>query len=103
MRKPVKVSRSLSLPRQMGGADRGLAIFNGTITLLLCYASTTPAFLPIGIGVHWLLRWKTQRDPWWRQIMVVYNRYPDVYEPGPSAKFAARFKRPYGFDQDLPC
>lgn len=36
-------------------------------------------------------------------LCLVYNRYPDVYEPGPSAKFSARFKRPYGFDQDLPC
>jgi len=30
-----EVSRGLSLPRQMGGADRGLAIFNGTLTALL--------------------------------------------------------------------
>lgn len=102
-RKPTKVSRSLSLPRQMGGADRVLAIANGLGVGLLCYAAMTPTFLVIGVGVHLLLRWKTARDPWWREVMIVYNRYPDVYEPLASAKFDIRFKRPYGFDQDLPC
>ncbi|MGF6735545.1 type IV secretory pathway TrbD component [Paraburkholderia youngii] len=103
MREPTKVSRGLSLPRQMGGADRGLAIANGTLTLLLCYTSMTVAFLPVGCVIHWVLRWKSSRDPWWRDVMLVYNHYPDIHEPLPSGKFSARFKRPYGFDQDLPC
>ncbi|MBK3822934.1 conjugal transfer protein [Paraburkholderia aspalathi] len=103
MRKPTKVSRGLSLPRQMGGADRGLAIANGTMTVLLCYSSMTPTFLVVGIAVHWLLRWKSSKDPWWKQVMTVYNRYVDVYQPMPTTKFSARFKRPYGFDQDLQC
>ncbi|MCI0150976.1 VirB3 family type IV secretion system protein [Paraburkholderia sediminicola] len=103
MRKPTKVSRGLSLPRQMGGADRGLAIANGTMTVLLCYSSMTPTFLVVGIAVHWLLRWKSSKDPWWKQVMTVYNRYADVYQPMPTTKFSARFKRPYGFDQDLQC
>ncbi|APA90388.2 VirB3 family type IV secretion system protein (plasmid) [Paraburkholderia sprentiae WSM5005] len=103
MRQPTRVSRSLSLPRQMGGADRGLAIANGTMTMLLCYTSMTPTFLVVGIAVHWLLRWKSSKDPWWKQVMLVYNRYADVYEPLPTTRFSARFKRPYGFDQDLPC
>jgi type IV secretion system protein TrbD len=103
VRKPTKVSRGLSLPRQMGGADRGLAIANGTMTMLLCYSSMTPTFLVVGIAVHWLLRWKSSKDPWWKQVMMVYNRYADVYQPMPTSKFSARFKRPYGFDQDLPC
>ncbi|CAE6963091.1 VirB3 family type IV secretion system protein [Burkholderia sp. R-70199] len=102
-RKPVKVSRSLSLPRQMGGADRGLAIASGMVTLLLCYSFMTPAFFPVGFVGHWFLRWLSQKDPWWREIMLVYNRYPDIYEPMPTTKFAARFRRPYGFDQDLSC
>jgi type IV secretory pathway TrbD component len=87
----------------MGGADRGLAIANGTMTMLLCYSSMTPTFLFVGIAIHWLLRWKSAKDPWWKQVMLVYNRYADVYEPLPTTKFSARFKRPYGFDQDLPC
>ena len=33
------VSRSLSLPRMIGGAVRGLAIANGTITALLIYVT----------------------------------------------------------------
>jgi type IV secretory pathway TrbD component len=103
VRKPTKVSRGLSLPRQMGGADRGLAIANGTMTALLCYSSMTPTFLVVGIAVHWLLRWKSSKDPWWKQVMTVYNRYADVYQPMPTTKFSARFKRPYGFDQDLQC
>ncbi|MBK3843911.1 VirB3 family type IV secretion system protein [Paraburkholderia nemoris] len=103
MRNPTKVSRGLSLPRQMGGADRGLAIANGTMTVLLCYSSMTPTFLVVGIAVHWLLRWKSSKDPWWKQVMTVYNRYADVYQPMPTTKFSARFKRPYGFDQDLQC
>ncbi|WP_370711998.1 conjugal transfer protein [Paraburkholderia sp. IW21] len=87
----------------MGGADRGLAIANGTMTVLLCYSSMTPTFLAVGIAVHWLLRWKSSKDPWWKQVMTVYNRYADVYQPMPTTKFSARFKRPYGFDQDLQC
>jgi type IV secretion system protein TrbD len=98
-----KVSRGLSLPRQMGGADRGLAIFNGTMTALLCYTSWSPAFLVVGVLVHVFLRWKSSTDPWWRIVTLVYNRYPDVYEPKASSRLSARFKRPYGFDQDLPC
>ncbi|HDR8919703.1 TPA: VirB3 family type IV secretion system protein [Burkholderia vietnamiensis] len=103
MRNPTRVSRSLSLPRQMGGADRGLAIANGTLTALLCYSSMTPTFLVVGIAVHWLLRWLSTRDPWWKEVLVVYNRFPDVHEPLPTSRFSVRFKRPYGFDQDLPC
>lgn len=87
----------------MGGADRGLAIANGTMTALLCYSSMTPTFLVVGIAVHWLLRWKSSKDPWWKQVMTVYNRYADVYLPMPTTTFSARFKRPYGFDQDLQC
>ncbi|MFM0305698.1 hypothetical protein PQQ99_36895 [Paraburkholderia sediminicola] len=52
----------------MGGADRGLAIASGTLTILLCYSSTTPAFLVVGVGLHWLLRWKSSKDPWWRLL-----------------------------------
>jgi type IV secretion system protein TrbD len=103
VREPKKVSRSLSLPRQMGGADRSLAIANGTITLLLCYSSMTPSFLVVGVALHFLLRWKSSRDPWWRDVSKVYNQFGDVYEPGPAWKFSSRFRRPYGFDQDLPC
>nr|WP_155626754.1 VirB3 family type IV secretion system protein [Burkholderia vietnamiensis] len=103
MRNPTRVSRSLSLPRQMGGADRGLAIANGTLTALLCYSSMTPTFLVVGIAVHWLLRWLSTRDPWWKEVLVVYNRFPDVHEPLPTSRFSVRFKRPYGFDQDLRC
>ena len=102
MREPKKVSRSLSLPRQMGGADRGLAIANGTLTTLLCYSSMSPIYLVIGIVVHWVLRWLSSSDPWWKEVLVVYNRYPDVHEPLPTADVAARFRRPYGFDQELP-
>ena len=98
-----KVSRSLSLPRQMGGADRPLAIFNGLVAVLLCYSSMSPMFLVPGIAVHLLLRWKTSKDPWWREILVTYNRYADHYETGSATKFSARFRRPYGFDQDLSC
>lgn len=102
-REPVKVSRSLSLPRQMGGADRGLAIANGMVTLLLCYTCMSPLFIPLGLIGHWLLRWLSTKDPWWREVMLIYNRYPDIYEPRPTDKWSVRFKRPYGFDQDLSC
>lgn len=91
------------MPRQLGGAERGLAIVNGTITTLLCYSAMTLTFLVVGIAIHWVLRWLSSTDPWWRAILVVYNRYPDVHEPLASAEFSTRFKRPYGFDQDLPC
>jgi type IV secretory pathway TrbD component len=87
----------------MGGADRGLAIANGTLTALLCYSSTTPTFLVVGVAIHLLLRWKSSRDPWWKDVLVVYNRFPDVHEPTTTGRFSARFKRPYGFDQDLSC
>ena len=87
----------------VAGADRFLAILNGTITALLCYSSMSPWFLAIGFGTHALLRWVTQRDPWWRRILIVYNRYGDTYEPNVSLPFATRYKRPYGFDTDLPC
>lgn len=87
----------------MGGADRPFALINGVSTALLCYSARSASFLVIGFAVHALLRWKTSKDPWWRETMIVYNRYPDLYECGPATKFSARFKRPYGFDQDLPC
>lgn len=108
-RQPTKVSRSLSLPRDLGGADWPLAIANGTVTLLLCYVSwgagwlAVAGFLTLGVCIHLVLRWKSAKDPWWRLILLVYDRYPDMYEPMPTSRFAARFKRPYGFDQDLSC
>lgn len=90
----------------MGGADRGLAITNGTMVALLCYSSplsATPVFFLLGLGVHWLLRWKSSKDPWWREVMKGFNQYADIYEPRPASKSSVKFKRPYGFDQDLPC
>ncbi|WP_430231694.1 conjugal transfer protein [Paraburkholderia tropica] len=107
-RKRIKVSRALSLPRQIGGADRVLALGNGLITVLLCYSCgfdlvMIPAFVGLGIGVHVFLRWMSARDPWWRVVLIIYNRYPDVHEASPMHKTSARFRRPYGFDQDLPC
>jgi hypothetical protein len=52
------------------------------------------------LAVYWL----TNKDPWWNQILMVYDRYGDLYEPGPwHGKLGARFRRPYGFDSDLPC
>ena len=98
-----KVSRSLSLPPQMGGVDRKIAILNGTVTVLLTYSAMSMWFLVVGVTAHALLRWKTTKDPWWRETLVVYDRYADEYEPTPTMKFSARFRRPYGFDQDLPC
>ncbi|CAM2158329.1 type IV secretion system protein TrbD (plasmid) [Pararobbsia alpina] len=98
-----KVSRSLSLPRTMGGADRFLAILNGTMTALLCYSSMSPWFFAVGFASHIFLRWVTQKDPWWRQILIVYNRYGDSYEPDASLPSSQRYKRPYGFDSDLSC
>jgi type IV secretion system protein TrbD len=107
-RERPKVSRSLSLPRQIGGADRMLAIANGFLTAMLCYSCgldlvSSAAFIAIGITTHMFLRWMSSRDPWWRLVMLVYNRYPDVHEPVPTQRSSARFRRPYGFDQDLPC
>lgn len=110
MRQPHRVSRGLSLPRLVGGAVRGLAIANGTVTALLCYSTrdggwmVAGGFLCLGICSHLLLRWLTTRDPWWNQVLNVYNHYGDIYEPTPwHGKFHARFRRPYGFDSDLPC
>ncbi|WP_416046834.1 conjugal transfer protein [Cupriavidus basilensis] len=104
------VSRSLSLPRMIGGAVRGLAIANGTITALLIYVTYRAGWqLPVaalvfGIVVHGLLRWITTRDPWWNQVLNVFNHYGDVYDSMPwHGRMRARFRRPYGFDSDLPC
>jgi type IV secretory pathway TrbD component len=104
------VSRSLSLPRMMGGAVRGYALANGTITALLCYATHDGGwqifcgFLLLGMGFHALLRWLTNKDPWWNQLLTVYNHYGDLYESMPwHGRLHARFRRPYGFDSDLPC
>ena len=107
-RNRAKVSRGLSLPRQIGGADRLLALANSFLTMLLCYACgfdlvSSIGFIGLGMGIHFFLRWMSTRDPWWRLVMLVYNRYPDVHEPTPGGKWSARFRRPYGFDQDLSC
>lgn len=104
----AKVSRSLSLPRQIGGADRMLALANGFVTTLLIYACgfdpvVSAAFVAVGVSGHFFLKWMSARDPWWRLVMLAYNRYPDVHEPSPMQRGSARFRRPYGFDQDLPC
>lgn len=104
------VSRSLSLPRTLGGAVRGLAIANGTITALLCYSTmnggwqVVMGFFLLGMIAHALLRWFTDRDPWWNLVLTVYNHYADIYEPVPwHGKASQQFRRPYGFDSDLPC
>lgn len=104
------VSIGLSRPRQIGGAVRGLAIANGTIVALLVYVTFRSGWkIPVavvlmGLAFHALLRWLTTRDPWWNQILSVYNTYGDVYESGPwHGKLHSLFRRPYGFDSDLPC
>ena len=104
------VSIGLSMPRLIAGAVRTLAIANGTITALLIYVTyrsgwQIPAsFFVLGLSVHALLAWLTSRDPWWNQILNLYNQYGDLYESLPwHGKSHPVFRRPYGFDSDLPC
>ena len=67
-----KVSRSLSLPRMIGGVVRGFAIANGTLTAVLVYITYRAGwqficgFLALGMVVHMALRWLTNKDPWWK-------------------------------------
>ncbi|GJG97763.1 conjugal transfer protein [Cupriavidus pauculus] len=104
------VSIGLSRPRQIGGAVRGLAIANGTIVALLVYVTFRSgwkiplAVIAMGMAHHALLRWLTSIDPWWNQVLGAYNRYGDWYEAIPwHGKTHTLFRRPYGFDSELPC
>ncbi len=104
------VSRGLSLPQLIGGAVRGLAIANGAIVALLIYTTYSSgwqvplACLALGVAMHALLAWLTSRDPWWSRILNVYNLYGDVYDSRPwHGTSHSVFRRPYGFDSDLPC
>ncbi|SPS02324.1 conjugal transfer protein [Cupriavidus taiwanensis] len=104
------VSIGLSMPRLIAGAVRGLAIANGTIVALLIYVTYRSGWeIPAAIFVsglcnHALLAWLTSRDPWWNQILNVYNTYGDLYDSVPwHGNSHPVFRRPYGFDSDLPC
>lgn len=104
------VSIGLSRPRQIGGAVRGLALANALIVVLLVYVTfrsgwkIPAAFIVLGMFSHWLLAWLTSRDPWWNQVLNIYNQYGDLYDSAPwHGKLHALFRRPYGFDSDLPC
>lgn len=94
-----RVYRSLTEPQTLGGADRRLAIVNGTIAAATMGALQTLWYLPVAWAVHRLLRWLTRRDPFFREIYMAYNRLGDVYDPWPWGAM----ERPYGFGRDLAC
>jgi type IV secretion system protein VirB3 len=45
----------------------------------------------MGLSVHALLAWLTSRDPWWNQILNLYNQYGDLYESLPWHGKSIRF------------
>lgn len=94
-----RVYRSLAEPQTLGGAERRLAIVNGTVAAATIGALQTLWYLPLAWAVHRLLRWLTRRDPFFREIYMVYNRHGDIYDPWPQAGR----ERPYGFGHGLPC
>ncbi|PZP64978.1 MAG: conjugal transfer protein TrbD [Azospira oryzae] len=97
-RRVSMVFRSLAEPQTLGGVERRLAIVNGTLAVAASAALWSLWYLPIAWAVHRLLKWLTKRDPFFREIYVVYNRHADVYEPWPDGGL----DRPHGFGRGLP-
>lgn len=90
------------MPEVVGGADKPLAIMNGTIAAAAIMATGFVLYIPFAIIVHVFLRWLTKQDPYLRLVYRRYNRQADRYEPWPRAT-AKPGARPDGFGRGLPC
>lgn len=86
----------------MAGAERGLAIINGTIAGGTVIGLNTLWWIPIAILIHGFLVWLNKRDPMLRMIYMRYNRQSDRYDPWPHVE-TNNNPRPDGFDRGNLC
>jgi type IV secretion system protein TrbD len=75
------VHQSLVQPQLMGGIPKRAAILNGTITACLVQGTKIWWLIGVGLVLHVLMYWMTQRDPEWMAVSMRYwktARYFDV-------------------------
>ena len=96
------VHKSLLEIKTIGGVEKKMALANGTIALALTMGTEQPAFLLVGVAVHFLLMWLTKKDPYTIDIYKKYTKYGDVYDPWPK-RSSKRNQRPEGFGRNLLC
>lgn len=98
-----RVYNAINVTPTVGGADKPMAVLNGTFAAAATMATGTVYFVVVAVFVHVFLKWMTKQDPWFRPVYITFNNHGEVYEPWPAERSRTRYSRPAGFCRDLPC
>lgn len=95
------VHKSLSVVRTIAGAERGLAIANGTIAAAFIFNGLWQ-WIFVTLFAHALLVWMAKKDVLMRQIYLRYSVQGDRYDPWPHVA-QRRNERPEGCGKGMLC
>ena len=96
------VHKSLLEQKTMAGVEKEIAIFNGTITVAICYATSSLWYIPVALLTHAAMRWLNKRDPNIRKIYLRYNVLGRIYDPWVRPNMTTNM-RPEGFSKGMLC
>lgn len=96
------VHKSLLEAKHIGGVEKEIAVFNGTVAFAVCFGTQSFYYLPVAILIHMLVRWLTKRDPHFRKIYLRFSVLGRTYDPWPRRKLATN-ERPEGFSKGTLC
>jgi type IV secretory pathway TrbD component len=102
-RRATRVHAALLEPQLVAGVERPLAILNATVCGVFVLDLHVWCYLPVAMGIHWLLRRATRQDPFMRPIYARYVRQADAYDPWPHAVSARGSNRPRPVGRGLLC
>lgn len=103
LRRTTVVHAALLEPQLVGGVERPLAILNATVAGVFVLDLHVWCYLPVAVGIHWLLRRATRQDPFMRPIYARYARQADAYDPWPHAARSGGPVRPRPVGRGLLC
>ena len=74
------VHHGLVQPLLLGGIPKRAAILNGTLTACLVQGTKIWWLLGVGVLLHALAYWATQRDPEWMAVGLKYWKTARVFD-----------------------
>jgi len=99
-RPPGKLYVGLTEVQLIAGVHPHLFKANAFIAFIATVGMKTLLWLPVAISLHFFLKMLTKKDPFIRDIYMVFQRQADRYEPFPESRPKRRL-RPLGLGRGV--